>query len=301
MKVYSYTKETTLSGKRVIALGFFDGVHRGHREIIERAKEEAKRLSLPAAVFTFSGESFALKGGHIYPTKEKISVLEKMGVDEVILADFTEMREVSAENFVTDTLLDRLGCAVALSGDDFRFGKGAVGNVELLSSLLKENGASLICAEAVTENGKKISSTTVRELLKEGKIKEANKLLGSPYFIKSKVTRGLGLGKSFGFPTLNADFDERGVDILSGVYKCVCKVDGETHNAIANVGVCPTVSDRKKHIEAYLIGYSGDLYGKNILLEFHDFIRPEIKFNSKEELIKQIKVDINKTFYEKEI
>lgn len=301
MKVYNYERTIALSGKRVIALGFFDGVHRGHREIIERAKKEAKKLSLPSAVFTFSGESFALKGGHIYSTEEKLSILADMEIDEVILADFTEMREVSAENFVTDTLLCDLGCAVALSGDDFRFGKGAVGNVELLSSLLKENGASLICAEAVTEDGKKISSTTVRELLREGKIKEANKLLGSPYFIKSEVRRGLGLGKSFGFPTLNADIDERGVDILSGVYKCVCRVDKQTLPAIANVGVCPTVSDRKKHIEAYLLGYSGDLYGKNILLEFLDFIRPEIKFSSKEDLIKQIKVDINKTFYKKEI
>ena len=296
IKVYNYTDGTELSGKRVIALGFFDGVHRGHRDIIEKAIEEAKKLSVPAAVFTFLGESFALKGGHIYSTEEKLSILEDIGADEVILADFSEMREVSAEDFVTGTLLKDLGCALALSGNDFRFGKGASGSTELLSALLKEGGASLICRDTVTENGMKISSTEVRELLREGKIKEANKLLGSPYFIKRKVRRGLGLGKSFGFPTLNADIDERGVDMLSGVYKCVCRVDGEKHFAIANVGVCPTVSDRKKHIEAYLLGYSGDLYGKNILLEFLDFIRPEIKFSSKEELIKQINVDIKNTF-----
>jgi len=301
IKVYSYTKGTRLVGRRVIALGFFDGVHRGHRAIIEGAVKEAKELSLPSAVFTFKGDGFALKGGHIYSTEEKLQILDSIGIDEVILADFSEMREVSAEDFVNDTLLCDLECALALSGEDFRFGKGALGNTELLSELLSEGGASLVCPGEVIDNGKKISSTRVRELLKEGKIKEANRLLGSPYTITARVKRGLGLGKSFGFPTANADIDERGVDILSGVYKCSARIDGKDYSAIANIGVCPTVSDRKKHIEAYIVGYSGDLYGSEIRLEILDFIRPEIKFNSKDELIMQIKLDINKTFDKEEI
>lgn len=300
IKVYSYTAGAELVGRRVVALGFFDGVHRGHRAIIEGAIKEARKLSLPSSVFTFKGDSFALKGGHIYSTEEKLKILASIGVDEVILADFSEMREVSAENFVKNTLLCDLKCALALSGEDFRFGKGALGNTELLSSLLSEGGASLICPREVVENGKKISSTRVRELLKEGKITEANRLLGSPYVISAKVKKGLGLGKSFGFPTANADIDERCVDILSGVYKCKTRIDGKDYYAIANIGVCPTVSDRKKHIEAYIVGYSGDLYGADIRLEILDFIRPEIKFNSKDELIMQIKLDINKTFNKEE-
>ena len=301
MRIYKYTPDTEISGKRVIALGFFDGVHLGHREIIKRAIDEARALFLPSAVFTFSGESFMLKGGHLYSTEEKLHILESLGIDEVILADFSAMKEMEAAGFVTDTLLSDLGCIAALCGNDFRFGKGAVGNTSLLSSLLSENGASLICVDDVTENGRKISSTLIRELIREGKIEEANRLLGSPYIIKCRVKKGLGLGKTFGFPTVNADIDERGADILSGVYKCICRVDGEGYRALTNVGVCPTVSDRNKHIEAYLLDYSGDLYGKEIVLEMLDFLRPEIKFESKEELIMQIKLDINKAFGEKEI
>ena len=300
IRVYGFTEKTELSGKRVIALGFFDGVHRGHRRIIERAREEARMRSLPSAVFTFSGESFSHKGGHIYTTEEKLKIISDMGIDEAIVADFSEMKSQSAEDFVKDTLLSRLGCAVALSGEDFRFGRGAMGDVALLSSLLKEGGAILICPEAVTENGRKISSTEVRELLASGRVREAASLLGAPYFVTSKVRRGLGLGKSFGFPTVNADTRVGGADILSGVYKCAVRVEGKEYPAIANVGICPTVSNREKHIEAYLFGYSGDLYGKNIRIEFLDFIRPEIKFNSKEELIMQIKLDINKTFNKEE-
>ena len=302
MKIWNYPSDAhTPLCDCVLALGFFDGVHRGHREIISTAVKKAAQHSLPSAVFTFTGEGFLLKGGHIYSTEEKLSILEELGVDEVILADFSEIKNTEAEDFVTEILLGDLGCAIAVSGEDFRFGRGALGNASLLSSILTQNGAALLCPDDVTEDGKKISSTSIREFLKAGKIKEANNLLGSPYFISCEVKRGLGLGKELGFPTANADFDERGIDILSGVYKCVCKVGEKELFAIANIGVCPTVSDRKKHIEAYLLNFSGDLYGAKIRLEILDFIRPEIKFNSIEDLIMQIKLDINNNFSEKEV
>ena len=301
LRIYNYKPKSALCGKRVIALGFFDGVHRGHRRILSTAKKKAEENSLPCAVFTFSGEEFLLKGGHIYSTEQKLSILSELGIDEVILADFSDVKSTSAEDFVTEILLADLGCAIAISGEDFRFGKGALGDTLLLSSVLADRGASLICPEEVTENGRKISSTAIRELLKNGKIREANAYLGAPYFMTGEVKRGLGLGKGFGFPTLNFNIDERGIDILSGVYKCVCRADGKEYRAIANIGICPTVSERNKHVEAYLLDYSGDLYGKTVRLEILDFIRPEIKFNSKEELIMQIKLDINNTFKTEEL
>ena len=297
IKVYNYIPEKKLEGKRVIALGFFDGVHLGHREIIRNAVEEAKKLSIPSAVFTFSSESKGIKDeSRIYSTENKLALIEELGIDEAIVADFGAVKNVSASDFVTDILLGELGCAIALSGEDFRFGKGAWGNTELLRELLAAKGAALICPDAVMQDGEKISSSRIKKLLTLGKVKKAAELLGAPYFVKSEVKRGLGLGKSFGFPTVNTEIKEGEISLISGVYKCKAYIDGKAYDALSNVGTCPTVSERKKHIETYVLGFSGDLYGDSITVNFLDFVRPEMKFESINQLIMQIKLDIINTF-----
>lgn len=299
--IYDYTAGMKLSGKRVIALGFFDGVHLGHREILCRAVSEAKRLSLPCAVFTFISETDGFKGEkRIYSTKEKISLITECGVEEIIIADFSKVRSVSAEDFINDILIDSLGCALALSGRDFRFGKGALGDTELLEKSLKARGANLICPEEVRADGEKISSSKIKKLLEEGKVKKAAELLGMPYFIKSKVQRGLGLGKTFGFPTVNTEISEGMPSLLSGVYVCEVKIKDTRYPALANVGTCPTVSSREKHIETYIINYDGDLYGEEITICFLDFLRAEKKFETIEQLKMQINIDINTAFGNKE-
>lgn len=302
MKIYDYAPGTKISGKRVIALGFFDGVHRGHREIIETACKAAREKNLPAALFTFRAENAELKNSvRIYSTEKKLSILEGLGIDEVIISDFSKLKDLSAERFVTDTLLTDFGCAAAVSGDDFRFGKMAMGDTALLSEMLSLYGAELICPDAIYEGGEKISSTRIKELLSQGRVKEAATLLGQPYFISSEVKRGLGKGKTFGFPTVNTEIGEGEISLLSGVYKCRVKIEESYYDAISNVGVCPTVGERKKHTETYILSYSGELYGENIRIEFLDFIRPEKKFDSEKELITQIKLDISKNFDSEDI
>lgn len=297
IRIYEYAPGVKITGKRVIALGFFDGVHLGHREILRQAVAEAKRLSLPSAVFTFYSESEGLKGEkRIYPTADKISLIGECGIDEVILADFAEVKSLSAEDFIRKTLTDDLGCALALSGKDFRFGSRAAGDTSLLKETLTALGADLICPEDVKSDGEKISSSKVKSLLEEGNVRAAALLLGAPYFVKSEVKKGLGLGKTFGFPTVNTELSPTLTALPNGVYKCKVRTETSSFNALANVGTCPTVSDREKHMETYILGYDGNLYGEKITISFLDFIRSEKRFSSVEELKKQIKVDIITSF-----
>ena len=302
MKIYDYTEGHAIPDKRVIALGFFDGVHKGHRAIIEEAKKIAAKRGLPTAVFTFRAENNRLKNDPcIYSTDKKLSLFESLGVDEVILTDFIEVKDLSAESFISDILVGDFGCEVAVSGKDFRFGKGAMGNTELLGSALSKIGSSLVCPEAIVMDGEKISSSRIKRLLLDGNVKDAGALLGQPYFICSEVKRGLGKGKGFGFPTVNTEISDGEISLPAGVYKCRATVGTEKFDAISNVGVCPTVSVRAKHIETYILNYSGDLYGEKITVEYLDFIRPEKKFSSQEELIMQIKLDINNNFNSEEL
>ena len=299
--IREYELGKKLCGKRAVALGFFDGVHLGHREIIETAVKEAKARSIISAVFTFSSESENIKDDkRIYSTKEKSELIAECGVEEIIICDFSKVKSLSAEDFITKTLCEDLGCALAVSGEDFRFGSGALGNTDLLRKTLLSHGSELICPSDVVWEGEKISSSKIKRLIEEGNVKKAAKMLGSPFFVKSRVKRGLGLGKTFGFPTVNTDLPKVFPNLSSGVYKCVCNIDSKEYRALTNVGTCPTVGERERHIETFLIDFEGDLYDREIRIYFLDFIRPERRFDSVEDLKKQIKVDINNSFGAKE-
>jgi riboflavin kinase/FMN adenylyltransferase len=169
----------------------------------------------------------------------------------------------------------------------------------MLLELMKSLGGGLICPKDVMLSGEKISSTRVKTLLKEGRVKEAGELLGRAYSVKKQIRHGLGLGKSFGFPTVNTDICESDPALAFGVYKCLTKIDGVTYNSLTNVGTCPTVGKREGHRETFIVGFDGDLYGKEIEIYFLDFVRGEKRFESVEELIMQIKDDI-KTCFESE-
>ncbi len=297
MKIYKYSPGVKIPSKRVIALGFFDGVHRGHRAILKATAEEAKRLSLPSAVFTFFSESDGLKGAkRIYGTDEKIRLTEKCGIDEIILASFREVKDITAEDFAKKALISELGCATALCGTDFRFGRGAEGEASLLKRILNEGGANLITPAAVCDGGDKISSSFIKKLLGEGNVRRAAELLGEPYSVLGEIKHGLGLGKNFGFPTVNTEISESEPDMRSGVYKCSVEINGRIYGALTNVGICPTVGKRERHRETYIMDYDDDSYGMNVRISFLDFIREEKKFSSTEELTKQINEDINKAF-----
>ncbi len=296
MKLYNYAYGEKIIGKRVVALGFFDGVHRGHRALLERARDAATEAGLPLAVFTFPAES-ALPGkqsARIYTTEQKLALLEELRVDEVILADFLSVMNIDAEDFVKTSLISDMSAEIAVFGDDYRFGRSARGTAELLSELMSAADKKYIILPEERIFGERVSSTAIREYLCRADMEKANAMLGSPYFISGRVAHGLGKGRAFGFPTVNTELCDGGVPLRRGVYRSAIRIDNEEIAAITNVGVCPTVSERELHAETYLLDREIDLYGKDVRIFLYEFLRDEKKFDTTEELIMQIKVDIER-------
>ena len=296
MKLYDYACGERISGKRVVALGFFDGVHKGHRALLKRARDAATAAGLPLAVFTFPTES-RLPGksdSRIYTTEQKLILFEELQVDEVILADFLSVVNIEAEDFVKSSLITDMSAEIAVFGDDYRFGRYKKGTPELLAQLMQAAGKEYIILPEERLFGERVSSTKIREYLRCGDMKKANAMLGSPYFISGKVTHGLGKGRQFGFPTVNTELCEGTAALRRGVYRSAVRIEGEEITAITNVGVCPTVSERELHAETYLLDREILLYGRDVRIFLYEFLRDEKKFNTTEELIMQIKVDIER-------
>ena len=297
MKIFEYKPGHALPTRSVIALGLFDGVHNGHRQLLKNAKAVAKRLGVTFAVFTFKTETLYKSGGALYTTEDKLSLLADVGVEIVILSDFNDISGVSADDFVKKLLIGEMGCEAAVCGFDFRFGSGALGDAALLSELMAECNKECFIESERKINGEKISTTKIKELLSDGAPLKAREFLGAPYFITSRVERGRGEGRGLGFPTVNMDAD--GLSHLKkGVYRCALQIGDELFSGVANVGTCPTFKERSVHAEVNIIDFEGDLYGRLIRVFFLDFLREERRFESIESLILQINVDKNRVIKE---
>ena len=300
MKIIEYNASADISyPPSVVALGFFDGCHLGHKKLIERGKRVAEELSLPFSVFTFASEGETTKsGGRITTTEENLSLLRSLEVDNVYITRFESIRNVDAEEFISTTLLQHLGCTAAVVGSDFRFGKGGAGGTKLLADALAKENRRLVVVDDLMLFGKKVSSSVIKELLLANDLVTANAMLGHTYFCDGIVERGDGRGKKLGFPTANVSFPEKKARLGGGVYRTAIEVDGKLYSAVTNLGVCPTFEKRASHIESFIIDFMGDIYGKKVRIFFLDFIRDEIQYNDKNSLILQINVDKNYTIRE---
>ena len=281
--------------KTAIALGIFDGVHLGHRAVLAAAAAQRKN-GLSPNVFTFSPKTAALKGasGFIYDNNEKKLILEsECGMDGSVTANFSEICELDGETFVSDILCDRINVGYVSCGKNFRFGKDASCGVDELRELGKEYGFEVEAVDDVTAEGELVSSTAIRELLAEGNIKKAAKLLGEPYMLYKPVVHGAELGRTIGMPTANQQFSEGQLVPKFGVYKSVTSLNGRLCHSITNIGVKPTVSnDGIPVAETYIGGVNGNFYGMMLQVKLVEFIRPEMKFASIDALKKQILKDI---------
>ena len=297
MRIYEYNSadSAALTGGRVIALGFFDGVHAGHRSLLKAAKERSERDNVPFAVFTFRSEAADMKAGtRLYSTSQKLSLIEDCGADEVVLADFESMRGLTAEEFVRDFLIAECGCTVAVTGRDFRFGSGAAGSTEMLTRIMRETGRDVIIVDDVTRLGKKVSTTAIKALLTDGDAESAALMLSLPYFIEAIVEHGRGVGRTLGFPTLNCNMAENVGILRHGVYLSTAEIGGVRYPALTNVGVCPTFEERTEHAETYLLDFDGELYGEHVKIYLLKFMREERRFSSASELTEQISSDIER-------
>lgn len=297
---------TTLEGVNVrntwLTIGSFDGVHVGHQQLIRDLTQHAHDVGASCAVLTFHPHPAAvLRGrkGAFYLTTlpEKIEILDQLGVDIVILQPFThEISQSSARDFINYLQL-HLDFRQLWVGYDFALGKGREGNVSYLRSLGNELDYQVHIFDPVVDNGHKISSSHIRNLLQEGDVETANKLLGRPYRVAGIVVHGDGRGKSIGIPTANLDTGTEKLIPAAGVYACRAIVLGKEYPAAVNVGTRPTFEshDMQSHVEAHILDYSQDLYSQVVSLEFYAYLRGEKRFANVDDLIAQIHADIEQT------
>jgi riboflavin kinase/FMN adenylyltransferase len=279
----------------VIALGLFDGVHIGHRALLERAKDEAKSRGVKFGIFTFDTSS-GVKGDvrRIYPDSEKLRIFEELGADFTVIADFEALKHQSPQTFVESVILEAIGASVAVSGFNFRFGRGASGDATVLGELMQEHGGEAITVQEITLDGITVSSTEIRRLILLGDMRKAERMLGAPYKIRGRVEEGDGRGSKLGFPTVNLPIAPGCALPRLGVYASRVTVGKKSHKSITNVGICPTFESREAHLECYIFDFEGDLYGKEISVELTEFLRDEREFSSKDELVLQISEDIKR-------
>lgn len=270
-----------------VTLGKFDALHRGHQKLIDKICGYADEDTVSIVCAFDMGQQVLLTG------EEKKKQLEEQ-VDYLIACPFTkELREMEAERFIQKILLDQFRASYVVVGTDFRFGHKKRGDVQMLADFSEKYGYQLDVIEKERYQDKIISSTYIREILAQGNVAFANVLLGYFYQLSGEVKHGKKLGRSLGFPTMNLYPEEKKIMPRFGVYTCRICVDGIWYNGIGNVGVKPTVSEGERPLlEVFAFGYEGDAYGKRVTAEFCEFLRPERKFTSIEELKCQVDADI---------
>lgn len=278
--------------KRSVALGIFDGVHLGHRAVMKMTKNSG----IPA-VFTFNNTSLRTKQGrmieYIYTDKQKAALISEQGIRDILSEDFSDIHDMSGEEFAENILAGKLKASSVACGRDFRFGRNASCGIGELAALGRRYGFEVMVTEDVLCGNKPVSSGRIRSLLSQGNVTEAAELLGSSYMISGKIVHGRQIGRTLDFPTVNQLFSEGQLVPGFGVYASSVLIDGRHYESVTNIGVKPTIEgERSPLAETHIIDFSGDLYGRELDVELRGFIRPEVKFNSLEELKEQISRDI---------
>ena len=289
--------------ERVIALGFFDGVHLGHGALLRRAAEEAKKRGCESAVFTFDRPPKEVITGIPCPLinspEDRAELVKRLyGIDEMIMVPFDdEMRTTPWDRFVTDILVGRYGAVHLVAGHDHHFGHRNQGSPELLKEKCAELGLGCDIIPAVTLDGVTVSSTHIRKLLEEGDVETARAFLGHPHVLTQTVGHGRQLGRTIGIPTANLVAPPHVLLPKRGVHAAkVTLPDGRAFGGVTNVGVRPTVNNGQDvTVEPWILDFDGDLYGQAIRVEFFRRLRDERKFESLDALRSQIETDAVKT------
>lgn len=280
----------------VIALGNFDGVHKGHMELINKAVARADDLNIKSSILLFNEHTDNLikvgKKDIITTNQTKFEILENLGVDIIYLINFTrEFMAYTPNMFLKDFLADNLKIRGVVVGYDYTYGFKKSGDVDFLLEN-KDLFDTIDVINQISSHGEKISSTLIRNLIEEGKIKEANELLSRPYKLIGEIIHAKGLGKKMGYPTANLKLIDNFVIPRYGVYDTDIIINGERFKASTNIGTNPTVEHDGIKIEAHILDFDRDIYGEIVELELLDFVRPELKFDSIEELFDQIAKDV---------
>lgn len=280
--------------KLALALGTFDGLHRGHLNVLNEAKAFASEGFVPAMLMFDAHPQSVLKGyaPPLLITKEdKEDFARQNGVLPVHVS-FEEIRNLAPEEFLKNILIDKYNVGAVICGENFLFGKDGGGNSKILCELCEKYGVIYKMAQSIEYKGEMISATRIREALANGDIKTANEMLGRKFSYDFLVVEGNKIGKKiFGFPTINQHFPAGFINLKHGVYASQSTVDGKIYPSVTNFGCHPTIGGDKVLSETCILGFDGDLYYQKIKVELIEFIRAEKKFNSKDELKAQIDFD----------
>lgn len=277
----------------VLALGFFDGVHLGHGGLLRMARQRADELGLLAACVTFDRHPAALIRGEApdllnTPAEREQLMRGLYGMDRVLVLPFDEaLRREPWEQFALRMARD-FGAKHIICGHDFRFGKDGAGNARLLGEFCEKNGLGFDCIEEIRLEGATVSSTYIRELLREGKTAQAIRFLGHGHLLTGKVIDGRKVGRTLGVPTANLQLPQGVLLPANGVYAARAQVEGKTYPAVVNIGCRPTFGGEDVTVEPWLLDYNGDLYGRELQLWLYDYLRPERKFGTPMELKAEI-------------
>jgi len=296
MEIIEDNLNTKLKYETYIALGSFDGVHLGHINLIKKTVELSLFNKCKSMVFTFKNHPLTIIKPEYAPkllmtNDVKVSILESIGIDLVNLVEFNnEFMRYSPTEFITK-LVYFYNVKGIIVGFNYKFGYKNSGNIKLLERLSKKLKFELHIVEPVMFNNEIISSTRIRTLISEGNIKTANKMLIKPYFLEGLVIKGKQIGRTIGFPTINFYLESMILFPKIGAYLTTAQIKGKIYKGITNIGINPTFNGERLSIETYIIDFNEDIYGEKVKLFFVKWMRDEIKFDSKEELIAQLELD----------
>lgn len=278
-----------------VALGYFDGIHIGHKMVLNKALSVAKEKKLVPVVMLFDIHPRKLISGKVPPMltseERKREILKNMGFT-VVDFNFREAMDYAPGEFIEKIIVDRLNAKAVSCGFDYHYGKGGKGNADTMREELRERNIDFFSAEPVALGKEVVSSTEIRRLISEGRIERANAMLGEYFSYDFEVAKGDGIGRTIGFPTINQFFPKDFIVPKYGVYASMAKVDGKIYPSVTNVGVRPTVAMDSMRSETCILDFSGDLYGKRIQVQLIKYLRDEIKFPDINALKRAIGKDI---------
>jgi riboflavin kinase / FMN adenylyltransferase len=281
------------------AIGVFDGVHWGHRAIFQQLVEAATEEDLISTALTFRRHPAEIISPerapkYILTLDQRVETILSLGVERVIVFDFESVRQLSATDFLNSILVGKLGARALVVGGNFMFGNDREGNTKFLARECPPLGIELMVVPSVIVDSAPVSSTRIRELLIRGEVEQASKLLAVPFVLRGKVADGRRVGRELGFPTANLEVGDRQQLPSNGVYKVSVELSGREYTGLCSIGVKPTFADQSLTVEVHLMGFRGNLYGQVLNVAFLQRLRGEMKFDSREELVEQIREDVRR-------
>ena len=290
-----------MTKQKVMALGFFDGIHVGHAALINKIKQRAEETGAEPAVLTFDVHPDNLVFKKTVPlinsAEDRENILSRcFGIDDVVVIHFNQrVMHMDWQDFI-DELIDEMNLRWIVVGHDFCFGYKGLGTAEKLRAYCAERGVGCDIIPAVCRDGVVVSSTLIRQLIETGEMEKANEYLGHPHTLTDVIRTGYHLGTKMGTPTINMSFPQGVIIPRHGVYAAMAYIDGQEYMSVTNVGIRPTVSDSGNvNVESFLLDFCGNLYGHRARIDFYKFLRPERKFDDVNELAAQIKSDAQTT------